>query len=391
MFSKRTLGGVSLVMVLAGSTALAQSTGGRRDTSKEPGPHVATVPASQPDGKPSLQLDTTLFDFGTVWEGEPVAGVVTLKNVGDAPLTIKARSSCGCTVVSRPRSPLPPGESTTVDIKYRTDLPIENVRKRITFKTNDPVKQSYYVAVVGSVKRHFEFSPWDRVLFKDAPTDLAASQTIQLRNRYSEPIQLRPKAGQDYTPFRVEFRELEPGQLYEITATTIPPLQVGQNHVQLVLEPSLPQVPPLKVNLYANVPQLVTCMPPVLGVPGDSHQRSEQTIKLSCRAGTHVQFRDVQTTPASIACEILPPEEPGDALHPTVHRLRVLLPPVEELPDQGARITLTAEDPEAGTQAVDIAVMKQALRPMKAAPVEDDDSEEDSGPDDAGKSPTTRP
>ena len=71
-------------------------------------------------GGPRLELSPTVFNFGEVWEGMPARQEFAVKNTGDAPLTLTLKTYCGCTPVTRPKSPLPPGESTTFTVSYST-------------------------------------------------------------------------------------------------------------------------------------------------------------------------------------------------------------------------------------------------------------------------------
>lgn len=86
-----------------------------------------TVPADSTDSidttlYPVIEFDTALFDFGKILQGEQVGTVFTFKNTGEADLLIrKVETSCGCTVPEYDRSPVKPGETGTIRVRFDSD------------------------------------------------------------------------------------------------------------------------------------------------------------------------------------------------------------------------------------------------------------------------------
>ena len=82
-----------------------------------------------------LNKDNTI-DYGTVSK-ESDSGLRTFefKNVGDAPLIITdVKSTCGCTVPSKPTEPILPGKTGKIDVKYNMNP--GPIRKTITMESN---------------------------------------------------------------------------------------------------------------------------------------------------------------------------------------------------------------------------------------------------------------
>ena len=68
---------------------------------------------------PVITFTEKEFDFGTIDQGTKVEHVFKFKNTGDAPLVIvDAKSSCGCTVPSYPKTPVAPGEEAEMLVKF---------------------------------------------------------------------------------------------------------------------------------------------------------------------------------------------------------------------------------------------------------------------------------
>ncbi|MDQ3017318.1 MAG: DUF1573 domain-containing protein [Bacteroidota bacterium] len=79
----------------------------------------------RPDGSvdssylPILTLIDTVYDFGTIHQGDVARHTYSFKNSGNAPLFIlNASSTCGCTVPEWPEKPIPPGETGSILVKF---------------------------------------------------------------------------------------------------------------------------------------------------------------------------------------------------------------------------------------------------------------------------------
>lgn len=79
--------------------------------------------------------DNTI-DYGKVTKEEDNGlRVFEFTNTGDAPLIITdVKSSCGCTVPSKPTEPIAPGKTGKIEVKYNMNP--GPIRKTITVETN---------------------------------------------------------------------------------------------------------------------------------------------------------------------------------------------------------------------------------------------------------------
>lgn len=91
---------------------------------------------------PKFQFETEVIDYGEIPKGSDGVRVFRFKNIGDAPLVIdNVYASCGCTVPSWPRSPIPPGETGEIEVEYDTSI-IGPIRRTISIDSNadEPTK-----------------------------------------------------------------------------------------------------------------------------------------------------------------------------------------------------------------------------------------------------------
>jgi hypothetical protein len=95
-----------------------------------------TTVFAQVGPKIEFQAKDNSIDYGTITK-ETDNGIRTFyfKNTGDAPLLISnVQSTCGCTVPSFPKTPILPGQTSQIDIKYNMSL--GHIRKTITVESN---------------------------------------------------------------------------------------------------------------------------------------------------------------------------------------------------------------------------------------------------------------
>ncbi|UII28221.1 DUF1573 domain-containing protein [Fulvivirga maritima] len=102
------------------------------------------VPEEKPEGPiPAFAFEEEEFDFGTINEGDVVEHTFKFKNTGDAPLIIQnAVGSCGCTVPTWPKEPIPVGGTGEVTAKFNSKGKSNAQNKTVTLTANTWPKQT---------------------------------------------------------------------------------------------------------------------------------------------------------------------------------------------------------------------------------------------------------
>ena len=96
--------------------------------------NVAPVPAGPAT---TIQYDQPVFDFGNINEGEIVKHAYKFKNTGSEPLVISnCKGSCGCTVPTWPKEPIPPGGERKIKVEFNSKGKPVPQRKRVTVTAN---------------------------------------------------------------------------------------------------------------------------------------------------------------------------------------------------------------------------------------------------------------
>jgi hypothetical protein len=91
--------------------------------------------------KGAFDFRETVLDYGTIKQNSNGERVFTFTNVGKAPIVItKVKGSCGCTVATKPKNPIMPGETAEIKVKYATNR-LGAFSKTITVSSNASEKQ----------------------------------------------------------------------------------------------------------------------------------------------------------------------------------------------------------------------------------------------------------
>lgn len=90
-----------------------------------------------------IKVDKQTHEYGTIKNGADGNCYFEITNTGTEPLIITgAKGSCGCTVPEWPKTPIKPGESAVIKVKYDTKRP-GAINKSVTVTsdaTNEPTK-----------------------------------------------------------------------------------------------------------------------------------------------------------------------------------------------------------------------------------------------------------
>lgn len=107
---------------------------------------TSTTPATEtkPEGPlPTMQFEKIYHDFGNIKEGDEVEYTYKFKNTGEVPLVIQgAQGSCGCTVPSWSKDPVPVGGEGFITAKFDSHGKTGFQEKTVTVTANTWPKQT---------------------------------------------------------------------------------------------------------------------------------------------------------------------------------------------------------------------------------------------------------
>lgn len=86
-------------------------------------------------------IDSTIFYFDTIQQGDKVEHTFRIKNVGDKDLVIvRAFGSCGCTVPEYPKEPVKPGTVVPIKVTFNSAGKEADQTKTVTIVCNTAVR-----------------------------------------------------------------------------------------------------------------------------------------------------------------------------------------------------------------------------------------------------------
>ena len=139
---------------------------------------------------PQTAIDQPTFDFGSIYQGKQVGHVFTIRNKGDAPLTIKSvRPSCGCTAASITTSVIPPGKTGGIKASFTSTNFAGAIHKTVAVDTDDPKLPTFILTLRGTVVEEIQINPKQLNLGQIKVNETTRS-TLVIMNKGRKPLQL---------------------------------------------------------------------------------------------------------------------------------------------------------------------------------------------------------
>lgn len=106
---------------------------------------------AQPATGAQIEFEKKSHDYGTIKNGADGTCTFEFKNTGNAPLIIQdAKGSCGCTVPEWPKTPIAPGATAVITVKYDTTRP-GAINKDVTVICNAVNEPTVTLRIKGNV------------------------------------------------------------------------------------------------------------------------------------------------------------------------------------------------------------------------------------------------
>ena len=100
---------------------------------------------------PQITFEEDNYDFGDITQGEKIDHVFNFKNTGNKPLVISnVLTTCGCTVPSWSKKPIPPGKSSEIKVIFNSTGKMGKQNKVITLFSNS-VNQKDRITIQANV------------------------------------------------------------------------------------------------------------------------------------------------------------------------------------------------------------------------------------------------
>jgi hypothetical protein len=109
---------------------------------------------------PEIKFTYLIYDYGTVKKNGDGVSFFEFKNIGRADLQLtNVSSSCGCTVPSWPKDPIPPGGTAQIKVSYNTGK-VGPINKNVYVDSN--AGERITLTIKGNVVEQQEVVPENR-------------------------------------------------------------------------------------------------------------------------------------------------------------------------------------------------------------------------------------
>ena len=242
---------------------------------------AAVTPAPMPKitgPPPKVVVKEPIHEFGEMDPMSVGRHTFVIENAGPGTLELKpGHPECTCTIASVSRSVVPPGETAEVTVEWSPKNPLAfgEMKKSVTFPTNDPNRQSLVLTVHGILVGNTRLEPASHNFydFSTRETREATSKLLVYRGEKFEI--LGHKWGNDKTGehFGFLYEEIPAAELaamkptpksgYKLTFVARKGMPAGPLVQTMTLE-TKPKTPtPITVSMYGHVSSDITLIGPV--------------------------------------------------------------------------------------------------------------------------------
>ena len=201
--------------------------------------------------QPRLVLEPASLDFGTLAQRQTRDADVTLRNAGDASLTIqRVDATCGCTVPELTVDTLAPGASTTMHVEFNSQQFQFKETTFLKIYTDNPAQRVIDYQILANIEVPLEMRPASTLLrFPTVQGGETASIRYEFQASGVADLQIEPATWpRDWLDIDVQ---PESSGRATVVFTVRPDSPAGTHREALKLRTNVPEVP--VVNLEADV------------------------------------------------------------------------------------------------------------------------------------------
>lgn len=229
-----------------------------------PGETVVSAAAAN-EKLPRAQVEEPHYNFGTMQRGTLKSHEFVIRNVGQAPLKLRAGvTSCKCTLSEVSEDPIPPGGMTHVKVQWTAKADNGPFRQTANILTlNDPLQSQLELSIDGEIMSTSGVEPSDLMFDKIPVGDSRSAQVFVMAMLQDELTVTDPELSDASTRDRFDVK-IEPVDAKDlpnksarrgvrITVTAKPGLPVGRFHQWLSLKTTLPDAEKLEIPIIGQI------------------------------------------------------------------------------------------------------------------------------------------
>lgn len=209
--------------------------------------------------------------------------------------------------------------------------------KSITVTTNDKKTPTTRLLLTGTAR--FRVAAPSLISFGTVKADVQTDKTITITNNTETPLELTMPETQvtSKTPFKYELVEKEAGNVFELKATTVPPLKEGRVSTELVIGTNIKEQNELKLRVSINIPPRIQVRPSMI-----TFNARRLTVPVTVTNNGLTDVKVVEATTDDPALDVSVDElKPGKN-----YTLKVSFPKDYKPPKGDRKLVIKTDDPE---------------------------------------------
>jgi hypothetical protein len=220
--------------------------------------------AAANDPLPKLQVDEPTYKFDSMQRGTKKSHEFEIKNVGQAPLKVRAgTTSCKCTLSEVSEEPIPPNGSSHVKVEWTAKADSGPFTQTANILTNDPLHSTFELRVEGAIMSASGVEPPD-LLFDKIPVGESRSAQVYVMAMLQDDLTVSDAVLSDANTrdkFDVKIEPVDKTDLpnpaakkgVRITLTAKPGMPVGRFVEWLSVKTSLKDAESLEIPVVGQV------------------------------------------------------------------------------------------------------------------------------------------
>jgi len=200
---------------------------------------------------PQLVLPQTSYNFGEVYEDQPLSHTFEVRNAGKASLVIERLDpDCACTLTDYDRR-IAPGAVGKITLTIEPYSVIHQFSKKTEVFTNDPQRPVAVLELCGHAKPFIEIQPRHIIRFQGNPQEPHSAQ-VRLVSNLLTPLRLTGYSTDIADKINVTIEALNPGKVFVVQVSNRY-RQVGKYKGKILIHTNSEQRPRLILRVFADL------------------------------------------------------------------------------------------------------------------------------------------
>ncbi len=271
---------------------------------------------SRESGTPRIVFAETVYDFGSVEQGEPVGHLFRFTNEGEGDLHIEqVQTSCGCTATVVSSKVIPPGGEGQISAVLDTSHLFGEKARTVTVYTNDPTQPVVTLTLQGTIVTEVAAVPPQLYLGRIRKGN---SVSREVKVLYDARKDLAITEIKNHHPFiQVRVEDLEEGEKKgkKLWVTLDQGVSLGSLNDEITITTTSSKNPKLVIPVFGSVEGDLLVRPPQVSfgmVPrGEARVRE---VRIKNRGPQKVRILRVEPSVGYIAAKVSPLREGAEYL-----------------------------------------------------------------------------